>query len=198
MSSGDELRGVHDVPYFDAFAPVYDRVMPAAESAPLRAGLAYADGSVDRVLDLGGGTGRASQALDGATVVDASRGMLERARERGLPTVQGDVSRLPIRDGSADAAVVVDALHHFPDADRTLAEAARVLRPGGALVIRDFHPGTVRGRLLVAAEHAVGFESSFRGPNELVRALADAGFEPHVVERGFAFTVAGVREPGKR
>jgi len=198
MSLGRERSRVHDVPYFDAFAPLYDAVMPSAADAPLRAGLAYADGSVERVLDLGGGTGRAARALGGATVVDASRGMLEEARERDLPTVQGDVRHLPIRDSSADAAIVVDALHHFPDADRALAEAARVLRPGGVLVIRDFDPGTVRGRLLVAAEHAVRFRSSFRGPNELLHALSDAGFEPHVVERGFAFTVAGVREPGSR
>lgn len=194
------LRGrvhsvVHDVPYFDAFAPVYDLVMPAAERAPLDAGLAYAEGDVDRVLDLAGGTGRAARALDDAVVVDASRPMLERARDAGLPTVQGDVARLPVRTDAVDAAVIVDALHHVGDADRALAEAARVLRPGGVLVVRDFDPGTLRGRLLVAAERAVGFASTFDGPGRLAARLADAGFAPHVVERGFAFTLVGVRRP---
>ncbi|GAA0656696.1 hypothetical protein GCM10009019_20890 [Salarchaeum japonicum] len=185
---------MHDVPYFDAFAPVYDLVMPAAERAPLADGLAHAQRDVARVLDLGGGTGRAARALGGATVVDASRGMLERAAGDGLPVVQGDVGALPVRSASADAAVVVDALHHFPDVPGALAEAHRVLRPGGVLVVREFDPATVRGRLLEAAEHAIRFDSTFYTPDALRDRLADAGFAPRVVERGFAYTVAGVRE----
>ncbi|MGB9985939.1 class I SAM-dependent methyltransferase [Salarchaeum japonicum] len=185
---------MHDVPYFDAFAPVYDLVMPAAERAPLTAGLANAERDVERVLDLGGGTGRAARALGGATVVDASRGMLERAAADDLPVVQGDVGALPVRSDAADAAVVVDALHHFPDVPAALSEAARVLRPGGVLVVREFDPSTVRGRLLEAAEHAIRFDSTFYAPDALQNLLADAGFAAHVVERGFAYTVAGVRE----
>ncbi|QDX41093.1 class I SAM-dependent methyltransferase [Salarchaeum sp. JOR-1] len=186
---------MHDVPYFDAFAPVYDFVMPATERAPLAAGLGNAQRDVERVLDLGGGTGRAARALEGgATVLDASRGMLERAADAGLPVVQGDVGGLPIQSASADAAVIVDALHHFPDVPAALDEAARVLRPGGVLVVREFDPSTVRGRLLEAAEHAIRFESTFYTPDALRGLLADAGFAPQVVERGFAYTVAGVRE----
>ncbi|WP_251342859.1 class I SAM-dependent methyltransferase [Haloplanus halophilus] len=164
------------------------------------------------------GTGwRAPETL----VVDASRPMLRRAARRGSAAVQADAGRLPLRgeavdsegdgshradgeavdsegpeppraDGEAvDAVVVLDALHHLPDPGAALSEAARVLRPGGVLVIREFDPGTVRGRALVAAERLVGFDSTFRGPDATASAVAAAGLTPSVLDRGFAYTVVG-------
>jgi demethylmenaquinone methyltransferase/2-methoxy-6-polyprenyl-1,4-benzoquinol methylase len=61
-------------------------------------------------------------------------------------------------------------------------------------VIREFDPTHPLGRALVAAEHAIGMESRFRAPDDLAAALADAGFDPRVVDRGFGYTVVGVRE----
>lgn len=188
---------MRDVAVFDRIAPLYDRVAAAwrVDAGLLAAGLARADGPVERVLDVGGGTGRAARALPAGTdpvVVDASSRMLARARRRGLDAVQGDAGTLPVRDGVADAVVVADALHHFPDAERAVREAARTLRPGGVLVVSEFDPTTVRGRLLAGAEHAVGFDSTFRSPAELARLLADAGLRPHALRGGFAYALAGV------
>jgi demethylmenaquinone methyltransferase/2-methoxy-6-polyprenyl-1,4-benzoquinol methylase len=190
-----------DVDFFDRVARLYDRLAPEADPEPLWAGLARADRPVERVLDLAGGTGRAARAAsrpgaDGwraptAVVVDASRPMLRRAVEQGSAAVRGDAGRLPLCDGAVDAAVVLDAFHHLPDPDAALVEAARVLRPGGVLVIREFDPGTVRGRALVAAERLVGFDSTFRGPEATATAVAAAGLAPSVLDRGFAFTVVG-------
>lgn len=197
-------KGVHDARFFEWGAPVYDLVMPAADRGDLAAGLAAAERPVERVLDVGGGTGRAASALArdtrevagrDVTVVDASAGMLAEARANGLPAVRGDAARLPFRDDSVDAVVVVDALHHFPDRDGALAEARRVLRPGGVLVVRDFDPETLRGRLLVAAEHAVGFASAFDAPDDCAARLAHAGLDARVLDRGFTYTVVGI-EPG--
>ena len=188
---------MHDVPYFDRFAPLYDLAMPAADRADLDPALALADRPVERVLDLGGGTGRVARALGGDTVVaDASRGMLEAAREDGLATLQTDVRRLAVADESVDAVVIVDALHHFPARSTAIAEAARALRPDGVLVVRDFDPETIRGRLLVAGEHLFGMESRFDTADECARRLAEAGLDTRVLERGFTFTVAGVK-PGE-
>lgn len=183
--------------FFDRVAPVYDLVMPPADPGPLQAGLELADVPVERVLDVGGGTGRAARVLDvpDRVVVDASRGMLRRVPP-GLGRVLASATDLPVADGGADAVVIVDAFHHLPNHDRVLSEVYRVLRPGGVLVVRDFDRATVRGRLLQAAEYALGMESTFLTPAELEARLDAAGFEAERLGGGFTYTVAG-RRPGR-
>ncbi|MFF2144592.1 class I SAM-dependent methyltransferase [Kitasatospora sp. NPDC058190] len=91
------------------------------------------------VLDVACGTGIVTARLrrPGRTVlgVDRSPGMLRLAEQR-LPgaVLCADATRLPLRTGSADAVVLVWLLHLLPDAAPVLAEARRVLRPGGALI----------------------------------------------------------------
>ncbi|WP_419181137.1 class I SAM-dependent methyltransferase [Haloarcula litorea] len=172
--------------------------MPPARTGKLRAGLALARRPVDRLVDLGGGPGRASRRLGvpETIVLDAAPGMLARARKHELAAVAGDAARLPLATDSVDAVLVVDALHHIRDLDGILREVERVLRPGGVLVVRDFDPGTVRGRALAAGEHLVGFDSRFLGPWALVRAVNEAGLDGRVVESGFGYTVAGVAGSG--
>jgi ubiquinone/menaquinone biosynthesis C-methylase UbiE len=185
---------VHDVGYFDRLAPVYDLFMPAADREDIEDGFAIADRPVQRVLDVGGGTGRVARALtQDAIVVDASAGMLAQARDDGLPVVRGDVGELPFPDEWVDAVAIADALHHFPDVDAALSECARVLRPGGVLVIREFDPGTVRGRLLVAGEHLMGLHSEFVRPERLSERVQATGLRTRVVDTGFGYTVAGAK-----
>ncbi|TQQ80296.1 class I SAM-dependent methyltransferase [Halonotius roseus] len=200
------MHGVGDGRFFDRFARLYDWVMPAADRQSLAAALARADGDIDRVLDLGGGTGRASIAVDAGerTVVDVSRPMLTRARTRtasgpGRPTdppgplgaVQGDAGRLPIGDDAVDAAIIVDAFHHMPQQAAVVAEANRVIRPGGVLVVREFNPSHPLGWLLVRAEHAIGMKSTFYTPADLADLLTDTGFSVDVLDAGFEYTVVG-------
>jgi ubiquinone/menaquinone biosynthesis C-methylase UbiE len=194
------MHGPGDVRFFDRVARLYDRLAPTTDPEPIWTGLARADRPVSRVVDLAGGTGRATRAVSAPVgtpatpepvVVDASRRMLARAAARGTAAVQADAGRLPVRTEGVDAVVVLDALHHLPDPGAALAEAERVLRPGGVLVIREFDPDTLRGRALVAAERAVGFDSSFRGPAAWAAAVTDAGLTATVLDRGFAFTVVG-------
>ncbi|WP_280588094.1 class I SAM-dependent methyltransferase [Halorubrum sp. Boch-26] len=190
------MHGLGDVRFFDRIAPLYDGVMPPANGEALAAGIEHATRPIDRLLDVGGGSGRAAAALTGPeiTVVDVSLGMLGRAREgRGLSGVAGDAGRLPFRDGTVDAITIVDAFHHLPDQGAAVREAARVLAPGGALVIREFDPEHPLGRALVAAEDAIGMKSRFRTPRELAAAFDDAGLDPRIVDRGFGYTVTGVK-----
>lgn len=182
-----------DVRAFDLFAPVYDLFMPPADAVALRKGLACADREVERVVEVGGGSGRAAREVD-ATVLDPARGMLERARDRGLETVQGSATDLPLAEGSVDAVLVVDAFHHFPDHERCLAEAARVLAPGGVLVVREFDRSTRRGRLLELGEPLFGFDSRFYTAAELEAAIDESGLDARPVEYGFEMTVVGVKE----
>jgi demethylmenaquinone methyltransferase/2-methoxy-6-polyprenyl-1,4-benzoquinol methylase len=183
-----------DIRSFDRWARYYDLAMPGASTASLSAGLDAAERPVERLLDLAGGTGRAAVALDvpDRIVLDAAGGMLARARDRGLACLQGDARRLPLGTDSVDAVTIVDALHHVPDWEAVFAEVARVLAPGGVFVVAEFDPATLLGRVLVAGERAIGFDSQFATPASLVASLSAAGFEATVVEGGFGYTVAGV------
>lgn len=185
---------MHDVPFFDRVAPLYDLVAPGTDRGPLNDGLGYAERELSTVVDLGGGTGRAANALDRDPLVyDGSRGMLKKARDHDLNVLQGDVRALPFRDDSIDGLVAVDAVHHFPAIETILEEAFRVLEPGGVLVIREFDPGTIRGTFLVLGERIVGFDSTFYGADELGDHLTNTGFETTVLERGFLYTLVGVK-----
>lgn len=185
---------VGDVATFDRFARLYDLLMPAAKQSKLRGALAHSERPVERVVDVGGGPGRAVRDLDAdcRVVVDPAHGMLRRAREHGIGGARGDGSRLPICTSGVDAVVVSDALHHIADQRGVLQEAQRVLRPGGVLVVREFDPATVRGRALVAAEELCGFDSAFYSPAALRAEINAIGLDGQVVERGFGYTVAGV------
>lgn len=92
-----------------------------------------------QVLEVGGGPGDLSERMQrelGAevTYLDIAPGMVELARKRGVDARVGDVQELPFATGTFDTVVAAWMLYHLPDLDRGLAEIARVLRPGGALV----------------------------------------------------------------
>lgn len=100
---------------------------------------------VGTTLDAACGTGRHTAYLHelGHDVigVDASPDMLARARER-LPDIdfhEADLHRLPLPDNAVDAVVCALALTHVPELAPVFAEFARVLRPGGSLVLSDAH-----------------------------------------------------------
>jgi ArsR family transcriptional regulator len=101
------------------------------------------------VGDLGCGTGQLTQLLAGSVrqviAVDASEAMLRSARVRlnGLDNVEvrrGDLERLPLDDGLLDLGFVVLVLPYLPEPRLALAEAARVIRPGGRLLVADLMP----------------------------------------------------------
>ncbi|WP_031481866.1 ArsR/SmtB family transcription factor [Maridesulfovibrio frigidus] len=75
--------------------------------------------------------------------VDSSRKMLELASNRigenpGVSLRIGELTHLPLRDWEADFAVISMVLHHLPNPDKAVAEAARALSSGGRLVVADF------------------------------------------------------------
>ena len=142
--------------YYDAEAPAYDETRGGtarAASATTAIGR-LVTGPPGTALDVAGGTGIVSAALAGrgwsVLVTDASMGMLRIARER-LPrrVVAADATRLPVRDDCVDLVTAVWLLHllAIPGADAVVAEARRVLRPGGWFVTtvdKDLAQGRVR------------------------------------------------------
>jgi demethylmenaquinone methyltransferase / 2-methoxy-6-polyprenyl-1,4-benzoquinol methylase len=99
-----------------------------------------------RVLDLAAGTGVSTAELrrSGAEAIacDFSLGMLQAGRanrrRRRVPFVAGDALHLPFADGAFDAATISFGLRNVADVPKALGELARVVRPGGRLVICEF------------------------------------------------------------
>lgn len=99
----------------------------------------YAEELHGTVLDAGGGTGAALDAagLD-VVLADVDEHMLAAARGRGLPAhrvLQADVTALPFADASFDGAHVAHVLHVVDEWRRAIGEVARVVRPGGSVLL---------------------------------------------------------------
>ncbi|MES2988112.1 MAG: metalloregulator ArsR/SmtB family transcription factor [Pseudomonadota bacterium] len=140
--------------WFESNAGQWDaiRSLHVADSE-VEAAMAKALGAapIGTLIDIGTGTGRmlelfAPQA-DHALGIDRSSEMLRLARaklsERGLANAelrQADLYALPLSDGGADAAILHHVLHFAQQPGAAIGEAARVLAPGGRLLIADFAP----------------------------------------------------------
>ncbi|MEO3812726.1 class I SAM-dependent methyltransferase [Sphaerisporangium sp. B11E5] len=143
-------------------------------------------------LDAACGTGRvaASLAARGYRVlgIDSSADMLARARERvpGGEYLVGDLNDLPIPGGAVDVVVCSLALTHVPSLRPVMAEFARVLRPGGHLVISDMHAeGVARGmvpRMYRGDGRPVRIMSHRHSIGDYLRAALAAGLHPRRCE----------------
>jgi SAM-dependent methyltransferase len=136
-----------------------------------------------RVADLGCGEGyltvEASRFASRVIAVDRSAEVLKRARalarRRKVSNVtwrRGEIEKVPIKDGGVDVAVLSQALHHAADPARAVAEAARIVAPGGKVLVLDLRAhgeGWVRDRL---GDRWQGFED-----NALAKLLKDAGLK---------------------
>lgn len=86
-------------------------------------------------LEIGVGSGRFASALGVETGVDPAGTPLRSARSRGIHVAQGVGERLPVRSGAVGAALIVVTVCFADDPGALLAEARRVLRPGGAVIL---------------------------------------------------------------
>jgi ArsR family transcriptional regulator len=143
-----------------------------------------ADEPIDDLLDIGTGTGRVLEVMapkvERAVGLDLSREMLavarvnlERAGAGNCSIRQGDMYQLPLPGASFDAVVIHQVLHYAQEPERAVAEAARVLRPGGRLVIADFAPHELEFLRLEHAHRRLGF-----GETEIAGWCREAGLEP--------------------
>lgn len=130
---------------YDLIAASFDRQrpLPASVAQPIRSAVMAAVAPVEApcLLDVGAGTGRVGwpfvRAGDDYVGVDLSAGMLRTfaARHPGACLVQADGVRLPFRDESFDAVLLIQVLSGVPGWRALLADARRVLRRSGALFI---------------------------------------------------------------
>lgn len=139
-----------------------------------------------RILDLGCGVGVNARLLarhGSPVLVDESPVALARARAvAAQPCLQGDALRLPFRAGAFDLACALDVLEHLPDDRGALRELARVLAPGGRLLVLVPAFGFLWGPQDRVSRHVRRYR---RG--ELVARVREAGFH---VERAWYFNCA--------
>jgi ubiquinone/menaquinone biosynthesis C-methylase UbiE len=111
----------------------------------------------DRLLDVGCGTGAAVRSaaplVERAAGVDLSPAMIERARELAadLPNAEfeeADSEHLPFSDEEFTAVLCTTSFHHYPNPGQAVREMARVLEPGGRVVIGDGSSDGLAGRAL--------------------------------------------------
>ena len=200
--------------YFSRNAERWDemRSLHTAEDAVEAAILELAgEGPFERLVDLGSGTGRMLTLLGGrarASIgLDNSRQMLNLARShvaaaglKGCELRHGDILGTGLPDGCADLVVTHQVLHYLSDPAAAVAEAARLVAPGGRVLIIDFAPHDLE---FLRAEHQhrrLGFSDA-----EMERWLAAAGLGdmatrtlPPASERGLTVKIWGAARDAAR
>ena len=181
-------------PDFGSLASTYDRLRPLDERwlAVNDALVAAGDLRGRRVLDVGCGTGAfaawlAERQAAKVWALDASDEMLAVARGRvpaGVGLKRAEAEELPFRDGWFERVSMRLSLH-LVDRPRALAEACRVLRPGGRLAAATFDPAHFDGYWLNALFPSLERIDRARFPTaaELERELPASGFDPPRLDR---------------
>jgi ubiquinone/menaquinone biosynthesis C-methylase UbiE/Fe2+ or Zn2+ uptake regulation protein len=187
LSSVRQARAAAAQAYFRAHAVEWDRIRKlhvADEAVEDAIRAALADKPFRSLLDLGTGTGRMLE-LFGSEIerglgLDLSLDMLLLARDRleraGLKNCsvrQGDLYDLPLANDSFDVVILHQVLHFLDDGARAIHEAARVLRPGGRLLVVDFAPHEQEFMREQFAHRRLGF-----APETVTQWMVSSGLEP--------------------
>jgi ubiquinone/menaquinone biosynthesis C-methylase UbiE len=187
LASVRQARATAAQAYFRAHAAEWDRirklhVTDAAVEEAIRAALA--DKPFRSLLDLGTGTGRMLELfgpeIERGLRLDLSLDMLLLARDRleraGLKNCsvrQGDIYDLPLANDSFDVVILHQVLHFLDDGARAIHEAARVLRPGGRLLVIDFAPHEQEFLREQFAHRRLGF-----APETVTQWITASGLDP--------------------
>lgn len=173
--------------WFEAHAGDWDAIRSlhiAEEQVEAAMARVLGDVPIRQLIDIGTGTGRMLELFaprsEIALGIDRSSEMLRLARaklaEGGIDNAelrQADLYSLPLADGAADAAILHHVLHFAQQPGAAIAEASRVLGPGGRLLIADFAPHEREELRAKAAHTRLGFSDE-----QMLGWFAAAGLSP--------------------
>jgi ubiquinone/menaquinone biosynthesis C-methylase UbiE len=149
MAASTDLHSTQQ--YYDRFAHTYERERHQGYHKlidELELDLIRRYGTGRNVFEAGCGTGllldEATRVARSAVGLDLSNGMLKPAKQRGLKVVQGSLTAVPLPDRSVDLVYSMKVLAHVPPIREALAELARVVRPGGHLLLEFYNPYSLR------------------------------------------------------
>jgi SAM-dependent methyltransferase len=149
-----------------------------------------------RGIEIGVGSGRFAAPLGVQVGVDPSGAMLAHAAARGIEVVEGAAETLPFGAGSFDHALVVTTICFVDSPARMLAEARRVLKPGGRLVIGFIDRESALGQHYLAqqAENVFYREATFYSAREVEGLLLETGFSISAWGQTLARSLSETRE----
>ena len=173
--------------YFDTLAPVYERLHIGAERTYRKLIGTTQFKQSDVLVDIGGGTGRIAQFFVGQVkeviVIDPSEKMVEQCKKHdGITCVVGGTEQLPFTDKSIDKIILVDAFHHLPDQAGAIREMKRVLAENGQIIIEEFNPLTIGGKLVILMERIFKMGSRFYAPMNLAKMFGDYGLRVRIID----------------
>jgi ubiquinone/menaquinone biosynthesis C-methylase UbiE/DNA-binding transcriptional ArsR family regulator len=172
--------------FFSRLAPEWDRLRSLhAPEAVVEAAVIEALGArpIHNLVDLGTGTGRMLQLLapraNRTVGLDASHAMLSVARAnlekvglRGIELRQGDIYAPPFPRDTFDLVIIHQVLHYLDDPARAIREAARLVAPGGRILVVDFAPHSLEFLREQQAHRRLGF-----APVQVAGWLDEAGLD---------------------
>ena len=173
--------------HFNIIGPIYDYVFGRNRDHKIVA-LAEVQQS-HSVLDVGGGTGRVTMLFrpitDKIVIADTAVRMLREAQSKGVRGVNAESEQLPFLSQTFDRIIMVDALHHVQDQQKTLEEMWRVLAPGGMMIVEEPDIRKLVVKLIALAEKVLLMRSHFLSPEKIAEMCHSiSGAEAEIVREG--------------